>query len=160
MSIQAKVLYNSYRFSAANSARVDIVGMNRGQISSDGRFGFDCSGFVHCVFKESGFAVPAFSTRDVMTSAGGLSSSGESWQQKLDPADVRSGDLVWFSGHVGFVVRFDPEKGVGVFRSSTGSNNEGKGVEDIDFSVSSQNTYWGGRSKNFFSRIHSGDNSL
>ena len=39
-------LFNSYHFSAANLASVDLLGQNRGQITSNGRLGFDCSGFI------------------------------------------------------------------------------------------------------------------
>ncbi|MGI0035303.1 MAG: hypothetical protein ACRD98_05495, partial [Nitrososphaera sp.] len=146
------ILYNSYRFSAANSARVDVAGSNRGQLTADGRYGFDCSGFLTFVLNKSGYGVSdGFSTGAIMASKGQLSSAGQQWQKSIDTADVKSGDLVWFSGHAGIVVSFDASTGKGIFRSSTGANSDGKGVADAEFSVGAEGkTYWGGGSKPFF----------
>jgi hypothetical protein len=36
MSDQQKVLYNSYRFTSANSARIDVPGKNRGELTDLG----------------------------------------------------------------------------------------------------------------------------
>ena len=145
-------LYNSYRFSAANTSRVDVAGQNRGQLTSDGRYGFDCSGFLWHVLKKSGYDIGVpFDTRSIMASKGVLSDQGKQWQESINSADVRAGDLVWFSGHAGIVVSFDPMTGKGVFRSSTGGNNEGRGVMDAEFSVDpAKGIYWGGGGRPFF----------
>ena len=144
-------LYNSYRFSAANSARVDVAGQNRGQITLDGKFGFDCSGFLWYALKNSGYDVgDGFSTSSIMASKGQLSTAGQQWQTSVAAADVKSGDLVWFNGHAGLVVSFDATTGKGVFRSSTGSNNSGRGVMDAEFSTSPVAGISCGKDKAFF----------
>lgn len=44
---QSRILYNSYRFSAANTARVSLPGLNRGQLTQDGRMDATFLGLSH-----------------------------------------------------------------------------------------------------------------
>jgi hypothetical protein len=131
------ILYNSYRFSAANSARVSIAGKNSGQYTTDGRFGFDCSGFVNYVLRNSGYAVGYLPTSATFDAQKDLTNAAAEWQTAIAAKDVRQGDLVYFNGHVGFVVSFDPTTGSGIFRSSTSS----LGVADQPFNING-GTYW------------------
>lgn len=150
------IVYNSYRFNATNTARVGTAGENRGALTSDGKLGFDCSGFVYYVLKNSGYQVDYLSTSQSMSSAGVLSAAAAQWQTKIDPTQAQAGDLVYFKGHVGIVVSFDSEKGTGVFRSSTTS----KGVNDEPFSTGGS-SYWGRGDKAFegFTRVTAAQDS-
>jgi Ca2+-binding RTX toxin-like protein/subtilisin-like proprotein convertase family protein len=138
------ILYNSYRFTGANSARIDQPGSNRGQITSDGRFGFDCSGFLYYVLTHSGYNIGDYlNTAAIITRAGTLTTAGANWQTTTSTAAMKPGDLVYFTGHVGIVVSYDASTQTGVFRSSTTS----KGVVDALFTTNPNNTsrsiYWG-----------------
>src|SRR5262245_21844448 len=100
-----KLLFNDYRFSAANTARVSVAGSNRGQLTNDGRMGFDCSGFVDYVLRSGGYQIGSYmSTAQVFTSGNTLTTDSKLWQSTVQPAQARPGDLVYFSGHVGIVV--------------------------------------------------------
>lgn len=75
---------------------------------SKGPNAFDCSGFAGYVYRQFGYSLGA-SSRDQYTQG-----------EKVDPKDLRKGDLVFFTGrnskssvvgHVGIVVSADNEKG-------------------------------------------------
>ncbi|MFC5521441.1 NlpC/P60 family protein [Polaromonas jejuensis] len=151
-----KLLYNAYRFSSANSARIENGNgkNNVGAVTSDGRYGFDCSGFVNYVVKNSGYKVDNYtSTAQTVKADGSLTTEGAKWQQTINTDQARQGDLVYFQGHVGIVVSYDNKTGVGIFRSSTSSY----GVTDAPFTTAPQNglTYWGTGGKQFvgFTRV-------
>ncbi len=52
----SNALYNSYRFTSANSACIE-GGKGGPPFTTDGPFAFDCSGFVYYVLKNSGYNV-------------------------------------------------------------------------------------------------------
>ena len=141
-----KFLFNAYRFTSANSARIENGNgkNNLGALTADGRYGFDCSGFVNYVLTKGGYTIATTSTatRQTINNDGTLTSEGKKWQAPVAANNVQQGDLVYFSGHVGIVVSFDSSTGLGVFRSSTTSY----GVTDATFTTNAVNgsTYWGG----------------
>lgn len=136
-----KLLYNAYRFSAANSARVDIPGQQQGQLTGDGRYGFDCSGFVYYLLKRGGYKLDDYLNVSGMInqSNGSLTAAAAKWQTPINTDQARAGDLVYFEGHVGIVVAYNPETGMGIYRSST----SGYGVTDQPFSTVPGPTWWG-----------------
>ncbi|UUZ65412.1 NlpC/P60 family protein [Polaromonas sp. P1-6] len=151
-----KLLYNAYRFSSANSARIENGNgkNNLSAITADGRYGFDCSGFVNYLLTKGGYQVDNYtSTAQTIKADGSLTAAGAKWQQTISTNQAQQGDLVYFQGHVGIVVSYDNKTGVGVFRSSTSSY----GVTDAPFTTVPQNglTYWGTGSKQFvgFTRV-------
>lgn len=149
-ALQNKIVYNAYRFNASNSVRSNIAGLNGGQMVG-GAYGFNCSGYVAYVFSKSGYAVPTFWTGAVMPKKDGLTDSGANWQKAIDPGEVKSGDLVYFSGHVGIVESWNPESKTGTYRSSTTS----KGVITDAFSTDPKaGLYWGGGDKKFLGFTH------
>jgi len=86
----------------------------------DPETGFDCSGFVHYVFKQHGYDLPVRS-RDYMTVG-----------QEIDKADSKAGDIILFAGrnpqenpvgHVGIVT--ENSEGVILFIHSATSANRG-----------------------------------
>lgn len=91
-----KLLYNAYRFSSANSARIESGNgrNNVGAITSDGRYGFDCSGFVNYLLKNGGYKVDNYtSTAQTVKADGNLTVEGAKWQQTINTEQARQGDL-------------------------------------------------------------------
>src|SRR5574340_93105 len=129
------ILTNAQRYDSSNTERVDMIGLNYGQPVADrpGVIGFDCSGYFFHVMRESGYPV-----EHVWVDAYRQSPMFES----VALADVEPGDAVFFQGHMGFVVEYNPLTGLGKFRHMSGSNNVGE-IKDSDFSTNG-NGYWGG----------------
>jgi hypothetical protein len=143
----SNLLYNSYRFNPTNSARREVSGQNNGQPTFDGRYGFDCSGFVNYLLNKGGYAVGAqLATSATVNSKGVLSPAGAQWQSKIDASAAKPGDLVYFQGHVGIVVSFNATTGKGVYRSSTTS----KGIIDDVFDTAHG---WYGKPFEAFTRV-------
>ena len=82
-----KLLQNSYRFTSANSARIENGNgtNNTGALTSDGRYGFDCSGFVAYLLKNGGYILGSTptATRLTINSDGTLKPDGAKWQKTI-----------------------------------------------------------------------------
>ncbi len=90
--------------------------------------GFDCSGFIHYIFKMGGFELPRSSAEIHKIGA------------KVDLAQLKKGDLLFFNtsnraaiSHVGIVSKIDTDQIVMLHVSSS------KGVQEIDILKSD---YW------------------
>lgn len=118
----SKILYNSYRFSGANTARVEG---GKGELTKDGRMGFDCSGYVDLLLKKGGYSIGNYMPTasiwvDDTVEYPALTKEAAKWQTTItDYSKVKPGDLAYFGSHVGIVVSYDPVKEMGIFRSST-----------------------------------------
>lgn len=135
------ILQNANLYTPTNTARVDVGGQNAGQTvaGQSGVVGFDCSGYYYHVMRESGYDISHMST-----SAYAQSSA----IQDVANADVRPGDTVFFEGHMGFVVSYNAVTQTGIYRSMTGSHNNGT-LKDSPFSTTNLPAanngpqYWG-----------------
>jgi cell wall-associated NlpC family hydrolase len=115
------IVQNALRYNSANTDRSDPPNPHNGQEvgkQDDGQsiIGFDCSGFVCHVMIESGYRIDYEST-------GGLSNSKAF--SDVATNEARPGDIILFSGHVGIVIEYDSNTGVGKFIHMRGSNNDG-----------------------------------
>ncbi len=127
-----RILDNAELFSQANTVRRSAPGQNTGQITNDGRFQFDCSGFVYYVLTNSGYDVGNYRSVSGLFANGALTDTAKQWQTQItDYSQVQAGDIVYMSGHMGFVVSYDATTGLGVFRSSTTTN----GVDNETFTT-------------------------
>jgi hypothetical protein len=127
---KSPIVYNSYRYSAANSIRDAGNSTRFGSIVA-GKYSFDCSGFVSRILIDSGYQVTKFSTGEVVGSNGELKAGASTWQAKVASSDIKPGNLLYFPDHVGIVVSYDASTGKGIFRSSTTS----KGIKDDEFDI-------------------------
>lgn len=81
--------------------------------------GFDCSGFAYYIFKEFNVAIP------------GSSRTQYGYGQPVSPADIKKGDLVFFTspsnnstiGHVGIVISDEGDEMLSFIHSSSGKAN-------------------------------------
>ena len=87
-----KFLFNAYRFTSANSARIENGNgkNNLGALTADGRYGFDCSGFVNYVLTKGGYTIATTSTATGQTIDGNgtLTAEGRKWQNTIATNDV------------------------------------------------------------------------
>jgi hypothetical protein len=144
------IITNANRYTAANTFRNDGAGFNRGNVRIDGgaKIGFDCSGLVYHILRESGYNIP-YAASSVMVSQ---KSFNGNWATPIEPSEkAPAGTLVYFNGHVGIVQSYDPVTKLGTFLSMTGDNNSGKIKSGETFTTDERNTsvYWGSGSKAF-----------
>ena len=144
------IITNANRYTAANTFRKDGAGLNRGNVRIDGgtKIGFDCSGLIYHILRESGYNVP-YAASSVMVSDDVFNGS---WATPVKVSNhAPAGTLVYFNGHVGIVQSYDPVTKLGTFLSMTGDNNSGKIKSGETFTTDEKNTsvYWGSGSKAF-----------
>jgi hypothetical protein len=141
------IITNANRYNTGNTFRSDSTGSTRGNVrnSTGTAIGFDCSGLVYHVLRESGYNVP-YATSAVMTNPATFDGS---WATVVNPeaATVKPGTLVYFSGHVGIVQSYDPVTKTGEFLSMAGGNNIGKLKPTEPFTTDEKvnpGIHWGG----------------
>lgn len=141
------IITNANRYNTGNTFRSDSTGSTRGNVrnSTGTAIGFDCSGLVYHVLRESGYNVP-YATSAVMTNPATFDGS---WASVVNPetATVKPGTLVYFSGHVGIVQSYDPVTKTGEFLSMAGGNNIGKLKPTEPFTTDEKinpGIHWGG----------------
>ena len=108
------IISNAKRYNEANTFRNDGAGFNRGNVRTDGgtKIGFDCSGLVYHILRESGYNIP-YAASSVMVSQKSFSGN---WATPIEPSDTApAGTLVYFNGHVGIVQSYDPLTQLGKF---------------------------------------------
>ncbi|WP_460597344.1 NlpC/P60 family protein [Geomonas sp. Red276] len=110
------IAQNSQRYGTGNTRRSDLPNPHNGEVVETGVLGFDCSGFVCHVLIESGYRLDYESTRGLISCSA---------FDKTEPEDVRPGDIILFSGHVGIVVEYDHQRSLGRFIHMSGRNNKG-----------------------------------
>ncbi|MCZ8227631.1 MAG: NlpC/P60 family protein, partial [Burkholderiaceae bacterium] len=141
------IIKNANRYNTSNTFRSDGGGQTRGNYrKNDGAsIGFDCSGLVYHILRESGYDVP-YAPSSVMVSAQIFSGN---WATPVNSevTPIRPGTLVYFNGHVGIVQSYDANAKTGKFLSMTGSNNVGLIKPDELFTTDPKkiDIYWGGQ---------------
>jgi hypothetical protein len=140
------IITNAKRYGTNNTFRSDSPGSTRGNARINGgtSIGFDCSGLVYHILRESGYNVPSAPSSVMIDDK----NFGGGWATAVDPEkkNITPGALVYFSGHVGLVQSYDPVTKTGQFLSMTGKENSGSIKSSEPFTTDKQNrsTYWGG----------------
>jgi cell wall-associated NlpC family hydrolase len=103
------IVQNALRYNSTNTDRSDPPNPHNGQEvgkQDDGKsiIGFDCSGFVCHVMIESGYRINYERPSSLTNSQAFYDvATNEAWP----------GDIILFSGHVGIVIEYDSNTGIG-----------------------------------------------
>ena len=136
------ILDHALSYEARRGGKDQEIRYNYG--GSDDATGVDCSHFVDNVLNESGPG-HAYQSVSALNPYLGKNPPADGQFERVEAKDVRPGDLVLYSGHVGIVVKpVDEKTGVGSFIGSQGDPDDpkaGDGVDETSFGPKS--SYWG-----------------
>jgi hypothetical protein len=103
--------------------------------------GIDCSQLVYQAQLGAGYNIPYRTTSQIYQD-GKLTSDGAKHYDTVPVKDLKRGDLVLFSTHIGIIESFDPKTGKGQFYGSQTSTGPSLASFDINGGA-----YWGGNSQ-------------